>query len=212
MNRLDLSWCLGSGGKPRFADLSISWDSISPSTRLQRFKSCFVDSRLFTVFQDVQHIVGLINEHFSQNTKFHGEELQESITSIQSRLLLLKDILMDPTDECTCLALLAFMTTTNRIAGRKVPYRDLKRRLRNTYQKVWERRLEMRDLMLWVLLICSISVLEDDPIWLADRWCELGGPEATWDRTRRTLQSILWIGFLHDDLGKEAFLKLTSQS
>ncbi|KAF2799741.1 hypothetical protein K505DRAFT_413483 [Melanomma pulvis-pyrius CBS 109.77] len=202
LDRLDLSWCLGFGGKPRFVDPNISWDPVFESQALSfennTASNTLVDSRLLIVFQDVRSVVRSINEHFSRNTKFHGELFQESISSVQSRLLLLKDMLLNAVDEC--------------IPKRKVPYRDLRRRLRGSLQSTWVKTQKYQDLMLWVLVVCAISVLDDDPAWLAERWSGVAEADMSWEETRQRLQSVMWIDCIHDELGTEAFSTLTDQS
>ena len=210
--RLDLSWCLGFGSPPRFADPRfVSWDPLFPNiSGPDFFELCLTDTRLVVVFHDVRCIVGLINEHSSQNTKFHGAAFQHYINSVQTRLLLLKD-LFHGVDECVCLAMLAFMTTTFHLPGKKMPYHALRRRLQGSFQALAQARMpELQDLLLWVLIVCSISVLDDEVSWLATRWVDVSGRNFKWEEMRWRLQNIMWIDFMHDNLGREAFLKMAS--
>ncbi|KAF2707303.1 hypothetical protein K504DRAFT_492809 [Pleomassaria siparia CBS 279.74] len=219
LDRLDLSWCLGFGGMPRFADQNMSWDpmfsrqaiSSNQVIDVQNVDSYFVDSRLREVFQDAQQLVRLINEHFSKNTKFHGETFQNTISSVQTRLLILKDMLSSSLDECICLATLAFMTTTFQIPDRKVPYRDLRKRLRKLHRPIPRATAGLQDLQLWVLFLSAISVLDDDEVWLVERWGIVANGGMEWDNVRRRLQSVLWIDCIHDKLGREAYFKMTSR-
>jgi hypothetical protein len=166
------------------------------------------------VFNDTRHLVHLINVHFSKNTKFHGETFHVSISSVQSRLLLLKDLLTGASavDEAMCLAMLAFMTTTFQIPGRKVPYVDLKRRLRNAVERA---RAEQggSEVEVWVLVVGAISVLDtgEDEAWMVKKWAEVAEYDVEWEKVRAGLQRVLWIDCIHDRLGREAFDRMTSR-
>jgi hypothetical protein len=142
--------------------MGISW---TPTFPYSPCDSCIpkplTNSRLIAVFNDVRHLVHLINVHFSKNTKFHGEAFQASISSVQSRLLMLRDLLEggSAVDEMVCLAMLAFMTTTFQIPKRKVPYGDLRQRLRKVVERAWAERGGI-EVGLWVLVVGAISVLD----------------------------------------------------
>jgi hypothetical protein len=170
--------------------------------------NALTDHRLAAVFNDVKHLVHLINVHFAKNTKFHGEAFQASISSIQSRLLLLKDLLkgVSAMDEIVCLAMLAFMTTTFQIPGRKVPYWDLRRNLRKAIDKVWAAR-GGSEVGVWVLVIGAISVLDkcEDQAWLVEKWTEVAEDGVEWEVVKMRVQRVLWIDCIHDKLGKELF-------
>lgn len=195
--------------------MGISW---TPTFPYYPCDSCIpktlTDSRLTVVFNDVRHLVHLINVHFSKNTKFHGEAFQASISSVQSRLLMLKDLLEggSAVDETVCLAMLAFMTTTFQIPRRKVPYGDLRRRLRKAVERAWVER-GGSEVGIWVLVVGAISVLDtgEDEAWLVKKWAEVAENGVEWEEVRARLQRVLWIGCIHDSLGREAFGKMNGR-
>lgn len=104
------------------------------------------------------------------------------------------------------------MTTTFQIPGRKVPYVDLKRRLRNAVERA---RAEQggSEVEVWVLVVGAISVLDtgEDEAWMVKKWAEMAEYDVEWEKVRAGLQRVLWIDCIHDRLGREAFDKMTSR-
>ena len=221
LDRLDLSWALSTGQRPRFYTGHVSWDpyytnppvivhpDAAPSPK---FNHCFQDIRLATVFQDLRHLASLISHHSRNNTRLSGDVFQESISSIQFRLLRIKPSDDHETDECLRLGMLAFLSTTFRVPGRRVPYSYLTKQLRASCRRLEPHTPEMKELLVWLIVMGSISVLEPEEPWLRAKWNTLATPRMSWNDLSHVLEDVLWIGCIHDEPAITAFEKLNGCS
>ena len=215
LGSVDLVWCLTFGGEPRFLASPVTWDAFFigpfPTTDnliTQSSSKEPLDSRFLTAFRDLQYLSALVNAHHEKNTRLRADMFQPAFSSIQARLLRLKDMLSDRPSECICLGALAFLSTTFQLPGRRLPYTYLARRLRSCYEAIEGSIPELEDLSLWLLIVCGISVFDVDKSWVRASWKAIVQPSLSWEEARRCLQSVMWIGCLHDELGKEAFTAL----
>ncbi|KAJ5598881.1 hypothetical protein N7510_011831 [Penicillium lagena] len=102
----------------------------------------------------------LINIHTDTNMRLGVSEFQPIISSIQTRLLNLKDSLVDTPGEWLCLGLLAFLTTMFRVPGRQVTYEHLADHLRAHVAVLQQTRTELRRIM-WIRCIHDESGAAD---------------------------------------------------
>lgn len=219
LDRLDLSWALSTGQRPRFYTGPISWDAFyrnppviihSDPPPTNKFTHCFRDRRLAIVFQDLRHLANLINHHSRNNTRLSGDTFQDAISSIQFRLLRIKPNLNNETDETLRLGMLAFLSTTFRVPGRRVPYAYLTKQMQASCKTLEPNTRELKELLTWLIIVGAISVLEPDEPWLRAKWKLAVDPEASWDDISQALQDVMWISCIHDESGIHAFQKLQS--
>ncbi|KAI8266453.1 hypothetical protein K4K58_009709 [Colletotrichum sp. SAR11_239] len=140
LDRLALTWALGSGGIPSFFTGPVSWSPYferSLETRTNTIEvgliEVFADTRLAVVFQDLRHLVCLVNNHLANNSRLDGLLFQDCLGSVQARLVHLQGDLEDASDECLRLGMLAFLSTTLQIPGGKFPYAYLAAKFRMAY-------------------------------------------------------------------------------
>jgi hypothetical protein len=163
-----------------------------------------VDRRLVVIFRDLQYFAGLMNAATGSNRRLRDTEFQNFTCSIQYRLLQLQSTLDDILGECLRLAMLAFLTTTFQIPGTKVRYQYLASRFRECCRAVEAATPQLQDLMLWLLMVGTISVYGVDEPWLRERW-QADVPGLVWPEARRRLQEIMWIDAIHDEPERYAF-------
>lgn len=155
--------------------------------------------------------MGLINDIFDMGSRLDGAIFQEAMSSIQSRLLHLNEDLENTAEECLRLGMLAFMTTTFHLPGRRASYGNLADRFRYSCQKI-ALSLKYNDLNLWLLMLGAISVFDVNELWLREWWCGISSPGILWEEARWRLQSVMWINCIHDDLGSKVFDQLTNRA
>lgn len=164
-----------------------------------------MEPSLVVVFQDLQRLVALINDHSTRLVRMKGSVFQLSVSSIQSRLLQLRDVPNSVVADCFCLGMLAFLTTMFRAPGLEITYGYLGNQLRDCCQKIEISTPELQTVMFWLLMISRIAVFKADPAWLRVRWQKVAAPGLSWATARRRLQSVVWINFIHDEPGRKAF-------
>ena len=163
---------------------------------------------LAVVFRDFQSLVVLIDDHVTSGTLMSGEWFQFYVSSIQSRLLGMKDLLQTAADECLCFGMLALLTTMFRVPTSETTYDYLDRRLRDCCQRLVASTSTFGSILFWLLIVSRISVFRFDEPWLRARWHEITPPGMSWAAARRQLQSVIWIGCIHDEPGQQAFDQL----
>ncbi|CAM1501323.1 Fc.00g104850.m01.CDS01 [Cosmosporella sp. VM-42] len=211
----DLVWCLSFGGVPRFLEDPLTWDPffigpwpISDNRMTQLSSSDRLDPRLLATFHDLQYLAALVNDHYQTKTRLRANLFQPAMSSIQARLLKLKDMPTDRPSQGLCLAALAFLTTTFQLPGSRLPYTYLAHRLRNCYDSIISPSPELENIFLWLLMVCAISVIDVDESWIRASWKAVVKPELLWEEARASLDNVMWIGCIHDELGREAFSAL----
>lgn len=214
----DLVWCLAFGGTPLFLSDDISYvplyrplAPIEDDYRQQHIPDDLLDPRLLFAFRDLQYLTFLINESYENNTRIHASLFQPMYSSVQARLLKLKDCAQDVLSECFCLGALAFLSTTFRIPGRRLEYPYLARRLGKACQKMDTTTPELQTLTFWLLMVCGISVFEFNEPWLHVTWAAVQQPVTTWNDAREILKSIIWVPSLQDTMGKQLFASLVAR-
>ncbi|CAI0645160.1 unnamed protein product [Colletotrichum noveboracense] len=214
LDRLALTWALGSGGIPSFFTGPVSWSPYferSPETRTNTIEvgliEVFADIRLAIVFRDLRHLVCLVNNHLANNSRVDGLLFQDCLGSVQARLVHLQGDLEDASDECLRLGMLAFLSTTLQIPGGKFPYAYLAAKFRMACKNFIIRTPVHEKLLFWMLIVGSISVFEPDELSLRSVWFTLAYPKLSWHEARSTLQTIMWIDSMHGTMGQSAFSK-----
>jgi len=171
-----------------------------------------VDARLSTVFQDFQRLTRLINAYANEDGRLKGDFFQHVLASIQRRLLWLRFSQVDSWSERLRLGMLAYLTTTFQLSGRKVSYDYLSARYRLSCQALGASTPpdDMRTLNAWLLFVGVLSVIEPTESWLRALWDEVTGSVRGWEDMQQQLESVLWIGNVQNEAGKSAYETLTS--
>ncbi|EQB53628.1 hypothetical protein CGLO_06632 [Colletotrichum gloeosporioides Cg-14] len=213
LDRLALTWALGSGGIPSFFTGPVSWSPYFETLETRTNSGgvglieVFADARLAVVFRDLRHLVCLVNNRLANNSRLDGLIFQDCLESVQARLVHLQGGLEDASDECLRLGMLAFLSTTLQIPGGKFPYAYLAARFRMACQNFIIRTPVHEQLLFWMLIVGSISVFEPDEPCLRSIWFTLAYPKLSWHEARFTLQTIMWIDSMHGTMGQSAFSK-----
>ncbi|KAK0619620.1 hypothetical protein B0T14DRAFT_566449 [Immersiella caudata] len=216
---LDLGLAMGTGSKPRFGLGDISWSpqfARGPSGR--RFCELEAlqprpDPRLLNIWADLREFSKAANDVEQKKIPMkHGLFYQLS-TSTLYRLLRLR---FDPKSlsELLRLSLLAYTKTLMiRLPGlgKKMTY--LAGQLEIAFLPLPATGHGGSPLLLWALVISTISVFED----CEQEWLQRGisGLMAelelhTWLEVKTVLKRFLWVDGLHDQQGKAIFEKLSS--
>ncbi|KAH0425525.1 hypothetical protein CcaCcLH18_10908 [Colletotrichum camelliae] len=214
LDRLALTWALGSGGIPSFFTGPVSWSPYferSFEARTDTIEAglieVFADERLAVVFRDLKHLVCLVNNHLANNSRLDGVLFQDCLGSVQARLVHLQGDLEDASDECLRLGMLAFLSTTLQIPGGKFPYAYLAATFRMACQNFITLTPVHEQLLFWMLIVGSTSVFEPDEPCLRPLWLKLAHPRLSWHEARSNLQTIMWIDSMHGTMGQSAFSK-----
>jgi hypothetical protein len=166
------------------------------------------DYRLANIFQDFQYLSLRINRVALKRATHNPACFQAILTSLQSRLVQVGDYVQTPVEELVRLTMLAFLTTTFKTPGRRLPYGWVMRRLSEVYKTVADDPcgLDMA-LRLWVLMTNAFTVIGTQQEWVREAWreTELG---MTWDYVKSQLLGVMWIELIHNKPGEEAFYEL----
>lgn len=211
---LDLAWSLSAGRKPFFLQPSLSWSPIVPAPSTPRPGTKFLpptwDPRLLATYQDLQHLSASINAHFSTRQRIPLAEFQHALSSIQSRLISLHGCIPDPQAELLRLALLAYLTTTFKVPGRKIPYTWIGVQIKNAYGVVGEGVVAGDEVFkMWVLMVVAVAVTDVDEAWLVRAWAERArGVEERYADVKGELGRVMWVDCMHDRLGVGALERM----
>ncbi|KAK1068598.1 hypothetical protein LTR74_005469 [Friedmanniomyces endolithicus] len=219
LERLDLAWAASSGAWPHYSCEPTDWRSAftvpqaaSDEDSLASMVAKMVDARLSTVFQDFQRLTRLINAYANEDGRLKGDVFQCVLASIQRRLLWLRFSHVDGWSERLRLGMLAYLTTTFQLSGRKISYDYLSARYRLSCQTLGACTAsdDMRTLNAWLLVVGAMSVLEPSEPWLGAIWDEIAGLWGVWEDVQHQLESVFWINSVQDEAGKSAYAVLTS--
>ncbi|OQE36012.1 hypothetical protein PENCOP_c012G03935 [Penicillium coprophilum] len=225
---LDLMWCLTAGGAPLFLKTPGSCDPVftcpSPSVDDElsvALSNAFMDPRLIVVFQELQRLTRLINVHTDSNMRLNASEFQPVLSSIQTRLLHLKDLLVGMPGEWLCLGMLAFLATMFRVPGRQVAYEHLADCLRRACSSLvasasipqsmsapMSTNSGLRPVLRWLVIVCGATVFGTGERWIRELWDGIAEPDWFWPETRTELKRVMWIGCIHNEKGRRIFAAL----
>ncbi|RKK31976.1 hypothetical protein BFJ66_g15124 [Fusarium oxysporum f. sp. cepae] len=223
LHRTGLVYSICTGANPVFHQDTTSFvsafDSSPELTRLNPSGAssfsrsrCVVQAlgrRLYGIFKDVQGLSQLINDSHNSGEKIQEMSLEELMTSIQSRLLLLEFNDNNVFPELLRLSLLAFLTTVFwSFPGVKFEYPYLANQLRQACLAFTPTTAGESYLFAWALMVGATSVLHDpDQTWLPQRLQPLirDNLGRTWFEVQNNLRRVIWIDSIHDGPGIEVF-------
>jgi hypothetical protein len=210
---IDLAYALSSGKKPFFVPPSVAWEPRIPAPYLPLPPDLYQpspdwDYRLANVFQDFQFLSLRINRNALKRARHDPACFQEVLTSLQSRLVHLRDVVQTPIEELVRLTMMAFLTTTFKTPGRKIPYDWVITRLGDVYKQVAGGPFQYdMTLRLWVLVTITFTIIGAQPAWVREAWreTEFG---LDWMEVKSHLLRVMWIELIHDKPGEIMFHKL----
>ncbi|KAF2261069.1 hypothetical protein CC78DRAFT_444121, partial [Lojkania enalia] len=209
LDRLDLAWSLSSGKALFFLPHTMSWDPMlcRPATFLASMYDppAIWDHRLVVVFRDFQYLVFAINESICKHARYQASCFQNMINSLQTRLMYLSSQLSNSTAELIRLSLLAFLATTLKVPGRKMPFPWITDQLRKAYTSAAMPGSPLKGdikLHLWVIFVAAISVFDTNEPWLLEAWSPSW---QEWHNIKQQLMRVMWIETIHDKLGERVF-------
>ncbi|KAK4182578.1 hypothetical protein QBC35DRAFT_395685 [Podospora australis] len=237
--RTDLGLAINTGSKPLFFSEGFSWDAYlhkpKPSEASQPTAPSHTttlfdrDQRLLNVYFDLQEFSRAANIAFQTGVKMGGAQFQETLVSVQYRLLALQhehDSIHKPFPEMlVSLGMLAFSTTTFlQIRALPQKYHHLEKQLRDAVQALrtndaeesQQEQVELTRLKLWFLMVACISVLggpEDEAVLIPatkEVLGKLGLLTSPWSEVRDVLREIMWIDWVHSNYGQAFFRKVIS--
>lgn len=164
------------------------------------------------MLQDFQHLALTVNHEVQKNSRYEAADLQRYLSSLQSRLMHLQgvgSVSNDQTQELVRLSLLAFLATTFKVPGRRVPYTWIAHEMQIIYAAAINGPVQIdRDLHIWILVIAAISVVPRDRTWLRQAWNSVLG-NIEWQQVKRRLMGVVWFECIHDIPGETAHHQLT---
>lgn len=221
LESVEFSSCLSCGKAPILWDLPITWSpifSVTSTALIDIPPELSTDERLLSVLGDLREIVALVNCHAIMKSRLDGNIFQAAMSSVRYRLLFLleDEDVRGSTCECLCLGMLAFLTTTLAIPGRRVSYPYFADRVRGAN---WNEDIAASSttcyVHMWLLLVCAMTVLHvdgEDQEWLRRLWLRIWMPDMKWNALQRRISDIAWLPKIHDRSGWEVFVALSAQT
>ncbi|KAF1849031.1 uncharacterized protein K460DRAFT_330563 [Cucurbitaria berberidis CBS 394.84] len=212
LDRLDLAWSLSSGNNPFFLLPITSWE---PILQLRLSDSSLYqppadwDIRLADLFRDFQLLAVTINENVRKHARYNAACFQTILSSLQSRLMYLESPHHDSIEELVRLSLLALLTTTFEVPGRKIPYIWVAKKIEKAYIGAIDSiNKNSKALQLWLLMVVAISVTRAEEDWFREAW-RAAGIAVNWAEAKKHLTNVIWIECIHDRAGKTVLQQLT---
>jgi hypothetical protein len=218
-----LSYALLSGHRPRLFKEGIPWDcfiadrgliqcSHQPhDANVRDFLETTVDKRLHNALRDLHAFSCISNLAYQTTRKLSPDIYNEIMISIFYRLTYLS-FESDPMQEAIRIGLLAVSSTIfMQRHFMEHPYDHLLNLYRNTLFKLRESTdIDFPvPIVLWLtMLLHVVAHKEPSPadwlsVWLGK--AILHADIDSWPQAREILRSIVWVDFIHDQLGKPAF-------
>lgn len=138
------------------------------------------------------------------------EDVYRHLISAQYDLFELDNQCEGILDECVRMVLLAMLASVFQVHNDlKVQYDFAAIRLQGLCLQVDLSNPDVRELMVWVLMMGALSVFNCDDAWLRDKWrAVLEDVSPSWSEVRRRLESYIWINQCHDGSGWFKFERL----
>ncbi|KAJ8116070.1 hypothetical protein OPT61_g2426 [Boeremia exigua] len=212
LDRTDLAWYLSSGQRPYFVQSIKSWDCKIAAPYLQIPSDLYQpsaawDYRILNVFRDLQNLALRINRNKLKFAIHNPAVFQGDLTSVQSRLMCLADIVTSPIEQLVLLIMLAILTSTFRIPGRRVPYDWVMEQIRLSYTNIGDELEQDKSLALWSLFIVSLTVARPHDSWIRNALL-IATEGLEWADVEKHLSRLIWIKIVHNKPGEIMFNQL----
>lgn len=215
VENLDLLSCLWSGNRPTLFVEPSSWAAIFRDDHddwgtLVHLDHAIFDPRLVSTYNDLQRLSILIHGLLENTQRLDALRFQSMLHSVQSRLIHLEQTLTAGPSLYMCLGMLAFSTTAFSFPGKRVAYPYLVSRLHQALQQPTPSQLGCDDLLFWLAIISRMMVAGPEKSCVGDLLRGVHHPALKWEEARIRLLSVMWIGPLQDELGKQSFFDVIS--
>ncbi|KAM0245964.1 hypothetical protein ACHAQJ_010399 [Trichoderma viride] len=216
---IDLGRSLKSGSQSDFFMDDLSWDSHfdkvfpeqsipEPDAPLPTVKMLHktISQKLFTVLLDMQRFSQLVNTFVNSQNKLQIDFFQETMLSIQYRLLYLSySFDTQFLDEAVRIGLLAYQAFIFLyIPGSNSRYDFLAKRFHYIIYRLDDSTIEAANFKLWMLFIGSFVSFDIGEHSLGAMIAQLT-VDSDWALVRSRLKDIMWIDAVHDVCGKAVF-------
>jgi hypothetical protein len=173
-----------------------------------------VEEKLAVVFHDLQYLTYAINANVRRHTRWGSKSFQNIVSSIQSRLLQIPSTPEQPLSECLRVGMLAFLTTTFAMPGRRISYHFLANQFEDLFHTLRDEDFSTHPTVRWwTLLVGAISVLDIEEAWVTEAWqASTTASGVSWEEARVLLSNIMWIECIHDNSGRTVFQQLSTLS
>ncbi len=176
-----------------------------------------MEPELAAVFQNLQQITVVVNEHYHNGTSVPQIPMQLALEYAHSCLLGLKSRPLGTLGECFRLGMMAFLATTICMPGSAFPYycRSLAADFHCARIAAGSSTAALPEAInTWFTVVFSMMspATTDRAGECADWMVELSRRELSWDEIRRQLKSVMWLDPFHDAMGKRAFAILERSS
>ena len=218
VHRCDLSIALLNGSDPVFYDadseplpeypLKLVLDIDEDMSSHDNIPMMNMDQDLATAWRVMRRFCFIVNLGMQTRRFVHPNIIQETMTAVMYRLLHMR-FSTSSLDESLRLGLLTFCCHVFlQWHDIKTPHRDFAVKFRQCVEELVCVDDKYDEMMLWLLMVGSISLLEmDQDAWLfaSLRRCVKRGGAQTWKETQEVLKSFMWIPVLDDQPGKRIF-------
>ncbi|KAI0884091.1 uncharacterized protein GGS22DRAFT_189221 [Annulohypoxylon maeteangense] len=213
--RCDLGMSLYTGLKPLFSDILLSsgpsllYPEPLPTSSYCKINNLLegITDELVTTWTVMEGFCSLINLAAKSKTRIPKEMFLDAMASVMYRLLYM-EFAADSTNELLRLALLAFSSSVFlQWKYMRMSYPHFSALYKDCLMKTAVSDIPPQ-LRLWLLMVGGVSVFtRADEEWLRP-WlraimnlCDI----ELWTEMQDILDSFMWIGLVHDELGKEVF-------
>ncbi|VUC35243.1 unnamed protein product [Clonostachys rosea] len=215
MSRIDLCLSLAVGRHVIFtsnplprheiceAECSGFYALVPPTLVYERSISHLVNLRVSAIFQRLQNFAFDLNNFTSGGKAVSEEDVYRCLISAQYELFELENQCQTALDECVRMSLLVMLASVFQVhKDLKVQYDFAASQLQEICLQVDLSIPDVRELMVWVLMMGALSVFNCDEAWLREKWrAVLQGVSPSWGEVRGRLQSYIWINQCHDGSG-----------
>lgn len=167
---------------------------------------------LLRCYQGLQKLAHDINHPNFSGTYLSWADFQTKVSITQTQLISLETQQTSEIGEALRLGLLAFITTFSRSPGQKPHLPNFVAHLETSYlilQYQGETHRETsRGLVIWLLLMGFLSTVEVSNSTSRSVWTDVVGCDLSWQNARLMMGELPWIGNIHDEPGKQAFMNM----
>lgn len=163
---------------------------------------------LLGCYQCLQTLAHDINHFNFSGTHLSWANFQSTISTTQTQLIRLGSQQIPEIGEALRLGLLAFISTFSRSPGQKPHLPNFIARLETSYLIPQLQRETYRGLIIWLLLVGFLSTVEVSNSTSRGVWADVVGCDVSWQNARLVMGGLPWIGNIHDEPGKQAFMNM----
>ncbi|KAK4565979.1 hypothetical protein LTR86_003828 [Recurvomyces mirabilis] len=215
LSSMDLIWSAHAGSALLFPCDELSWSGALVGPRHYNIAQADLeimppqtDTKLCKIYDDLSYLSRLLNEAFGRGQKLEGDSFQHWFSSIQSRLVDLKCPPDDSSSECIRLGMIAYLSATFQLPGRRMQLQYLASNFCRALLTSFKTSSVSGPLLQWLVVVGVATVFDARDPWIQEAWRSSNPGIESWDEIRAILESVMWISCVHDGPGKQAFTAL----